>query len=485
MGVQPDPSALRRSLLPLPPLFGESLRLLQMEPGLVVLADFLQGRPQVEMPLGEAGIVLQAVAVGHDCLLQTPAGLERTAEIEMGVGVVRLDAHRVPVALGGLREALQTGQDVAHVIIGLREGGIETHGLGVVCEGLGNSSRLLQRVGQVEPERWLEPIYDDSADGSWHYRRRARLAVKDVAGKGRVLVGFRERHAPYLTDMHRCEVLAKPVDSLLDPLSEMIGKLSIRKRLPQIEVAVADNAVALLFRVLDPPTDEDCAAFTAFAIEHDVRVLLQTGGLDSVTPLYPEPPLDPLSYRLPDFDLTISFEASDFVQINDRVNQRMVREAVSLLQIGEDDRVLDLYCGIGNFSLPMARNAQHVLGVEGEMKQVQRATDNARQNDIDNCEFRCADLSKVDGSESWLNAGWDRVLLDPARSGAAEIVGLMSRIGAARIVYVSCHPGTLARDAATLVHSGGYRLEAAGIIDMFAHTGHVESMAVFQKTTMP
>jgi len=343
----------------------------------------------------------------------------------------------------------------------------------------------LQRIGQVEPERWLEPIYDDSADGSWHYRRRARLAVKDVAGKGRVLVGFRERHAPYLTDMHRCEVLAKPVDSLLDPLSELIGKLSIRKRLPQIEVAVADNAVALLFRVLDPPTDEDCAAFRAFAIEHDVRVLLQTGGLDSVTPLYPEPPLDPLSYRLPDFDLTISFEASDFVQINGRVNQRMVREAVSLLQIGEDDRVLDLYCGIGNFSLPMARNAQHVLGVEGEMKQVQRATDNARQNDIDNCEFRCADLSKVDGGESWLNAGWDRVLLDPARSGAAEIVGLMSRIGAARIVYVSCHPGTLARDAATLVQSGGYRLEAAGIIDMFAHTGHVESLAVFQKTTKP
>jgi 23S rRNA (uracil1939-C5)-methyltransferase len=300
-----------------------------------------------------------------------------------------------------------------------------------------------------------------------------------------VLVGFRERHAPYLTDMHRCEVLAKPVDSLLDPLSELIGKLSIRKRLPQIEVAVADNAVALLFRVLDPPTDEDCAAFTAFAIEYDVRVLLQTGGLDSVAPLYPEPPLDPLCYRLPDFDLTISFDASDFVQINGRVNQRMVREAVSLLQIGEDDRVLDLYCGIGNFSLPMARNAQHVLGVEGEMKQVQRATDNARQNDIDNCEFRCADLSKVDGSESWLNAGWDRVLLDPARSGAAEIVGLMSRIGAARIVYVSCHPGTLARDAATLVQSGGYRLEAAGIIDMFAHTGHVESLAVFQKTTMP
>ena len=338
----------------------------------------------------------------------------------------------------------------------------------------------LQRIGQVEPERWLEPIYDDTADGSWHYRRRARLAVKDVAGKGRVLVGFRERHAPYLTDMHRCEVLAKPVDGLIDPLSELIGKLSIRKRLPQIEVAVADNAVALIFRVLDPPTDDDRAELTGFAIEHDVRVLLQTGGPDSVTPLHPEPPLDPLQYELPDFEVTISFDASDFVQINGRVNQRMVFEAIRLLQIGEKDRVLDLYCGIGNFSLPMARNAQHVLGVEGEMQQVQRATDNAQQNGIDDCEFRCADLGKVDGSESWLNAGWDRVLLDPARSGAAEMVGQMNKIGASRIVYVSCHPGTLARDAATLVQSGGYRLEAAGIIDMFPHTGHVESLAVFR-----
>ena len=339
----------------------------------------------------------------------------------------------------------------------------------------------LQRIGQLEPQRWLEPIHDDSADGSWHYRRRARLAVKDVAGKGRVLVGFRERHAPYLTDMHRCEVLAKPVDALIDPLSELIGNLSIRKRLPQIEVAVADNATALLFRVLDPPTDDDRAQLSRFATEHGVRVLLQPGGLDSVMPLHPEPPLDPLRYGLPDFDITIEFDASDFVQINARVNQRMVSEAIRLLQIGKDDRVLDLYCGIGNFSLPMARHARHVLGIEGELHQVQRATDNALLNGIDNSEFRCADLSNVDGSESWLAAGWDRVLLDPARSGAAAVVSQMSKIAARRIVYVSCHPGTLARDAATLVAAGAYTLEAAGIIDMFPHTGHVESLAVFQK----
>ena len=159
----------------------------------------------------------------------------------------------------------------------------------------------------------------------------------------------------------------------------------------------------------------------------------------------------------------------------------MVSAAVHLLQIEEDDRVLDLYCGIGNFSLPMARTAQHVLGMEGEILQVQRAQDNARQNGIDNCEFRCTDLDTVDGSEAWLNTGWNRVLLDPARSGAAAAVKQMSRIGAERIVYVSCHPGTLARDAATLVTEQGYGLVAAGIIDMFPHTGHVESLAVFQK----
>jgi 23S rRNA (uracil1939-C5)-methyltransferase len=276
-------------------------------------------------------------------------------------------------------------------------------------------------------------------------------------------------------------VLAEPVDGLIDPLSEMIGRLSIRKRLPQIEVAVADNAVALIFRVLDPPTEEDTAEFVRFATEHGVRVLLQPGGLDTVAALHPQPPVEALCYRLPEFDVDLKFDASDFVQINGPVNQRMVTEALRLLQIEEGDRVLDLYCGIGNFSLPMARSAIHVLGVEGENQQVVRARDNARDNGIDNCEFRCADLNAVDGSESWLNAGWERVLLDPARSGAAALMEQMGRIGARRVVYVSCHPGTLARDAATLVQKQGYRLDSAGIIDMFPHTGHVESLAVFEK----
>ncbi len=339
----------------------------------------------------------------------------------------------------------------------------------------------LARIGRVEPERWLGAICDDSSDGAWHYRRRARLAVKDVSGKGRVLVGFRERHAPYITDMHRCEILAKPVDGLIDPLSELIAGLSIRKRLPQIEVAVADNATALLMRVLDTPTASDRQRIGDFAIEHDLRVLLQTGGPESIEPLYPEPPFEALHYLLPEFDVTIEFAPTDFVQINARVNRRMVSEAIRLLDVEADDRVLDLFCGIGNFSLPLARRSRHVLGVDLDPQQIGRARNNARLNGIDHCEFRCADLALVDGSERWLTAGWDRLLLDPARSGAAAVVAAIDRIAATRIVYVSCNPQTLARDAGTLVHARGYALEAAGIIDMFPHTGHVEAIAVFQK----
>lgn len=339
----------------------------------------------------------------------------------------------------------------------------------------------LQRIGNVEPQRWLEPIHDDSEDGSFHYRRRARLAVKDVDGKGRVLVGFRERYKSYLTDMHRCEILARPVDALIDPLSELIGALSIRKRLPQIEVAVADNATALLFRVLDPPTELDRRLFKDFAIRHELRVLLQPGGIDSIEPLWPQPPFEALHYALPEFDVTIRFEVADFVQINARVNRRMVSEAIRLLDVGPNDRVLDLYCGIGNFSLPLARRARQVLGVDLEAQQLERARANATANGIDNCDFRCADLAQVAGSEAWLGEGWNRLLLDPARSGAAAVANVIDRTGAARIVYVSCNPGTLARDAGTLVRAGGYALEAAGIIDMFPHTGHVEALAVFRK----
>lgn len=333
----------------------------------------------------------------------------------------------------------------------------------------------LERIGKVTPAHWLDPIH--ATDG-WHYRRRARLAVKDVPAKGRVLVGFRESHAPYVCDMHRCEVLAKPIDGLIDPLSDLIGGLSIRARLPQVEVAVADNVSSLVFRVLDPPTDDDLAALRAFANRYQVQVALQPGGPDSVEMLAGNVPLN---YSLPAFSVDIEFRATDFVQVNSEVNREMVCRAIDLLEVTAEHRVLDLYCGIGNFSLPLARRAAHVLGVEGEFQQVARARLNAERNAIENCEFRLADLAAIDGSESWLREGWDRALLDPARSGAQELVSVIDKTGTERLVYVSCHPGTLSRDAGHLVHDKGFALEAAGIIDMFPHTGHVESIAVFQK----
>jgi 23S rRNA (uracil1939-C5)-methyltransferase len=340
----------------------------------------------------------------------------------------------------------------------------------------------LERIGQVVPEEWLDPVFNPGTEGSWNYRRRARLGVKDVPAKGRVLVGFREAHAPYVCDMHRCEVLAQPVDGLLDALSELIGQLSIRARLPQIEVAVADNAATLLLRALDPPTDADTLLLRQFGVTHNVQIALQTGGLGTASPL-DDSIYQALRYSLPEFDVEIEFRATDFVQVNAPVNRLMVAKAIELLQVSNTDRVLDLYCGIGNFSLPLARRAAAVLALEVEQQQVDRGRFNAAHNKIENCEFRTADLSLVDENDSWIKEDWDKVLLDPARSGAEAVVANMARIGPERIVYVSCHSGTLARDAGVLVREQGYRLSAAGIIDMFPHTGHVESIAVFEKVS--
>jgi len=340
----------------------------------------------------------------------------------------------------------------------------------------------LERIGGVVPARWLDPVADERPGGSWNYRRRARLAVKYVSGKSRVLVGFRERSKPFVTDMGRCEILAVPVDGLIEPLSALIGELSIRSRLPQIEVAVADNGVELLMRVLDPPSPADRARLVRFGAEHGVRIALQTGGPEAIERLLPAAPEPVLEYRLPDFDLTLRFEAADFIQVNREVNRRMVSTVVDLLGIGPGVEVLDLFCGLGNFSLALARRGAGVLGVEGEERQVRRARDNARLNGIESCEFVAADLAALSGQEAWLARRRDRLLLDPPRSGAAEVLRYVPAIGAARIAYVSCHPGTLARDVGQLVREAGYTLAAAGILDMFPHTAHVESIAILEKT---
>jgi 23S rRNA (uracil1939-C5)-methyltransferase len=333
----------------------------------------------------------------------------------------------------------------------------------------------LARLGGVEPEGLLPPLEGPV----WGYRRRARLGIKLVPRKGRVLVGFRERSAPYVADLHECRVLAPPADALLDPLAELVAGLSIVSRVPQAEVAIADDACAVVLRVLEPPGEGDLAALRAFETERGVRIYLQPGGVETVEPLTPGGA--PLEYVLPPFDVRIRFEPTDFIQVNGALNVRMVSRATDLLAAGADDRVLDLFCGLGNFSLPLARAAGHVVGVEGEAGLVARARLNASLNGLSNVEFHASNLAADTTAAPWARTAYTRVLLDPPRAGAWEVLPVVARSGADRVVYISCHPGSLARDAGALVREHGYRLVSAGVMDMFPHTTHVEAMAVFER----
>jgi 23S rRNA (uracil1939-C5)-methyltransferase len=334
----------------------------------------------------------------------------------------------------------------------------------------------LQRIGGVIPENILPPL-----EGSpWGYRRKARLAVKHVFKKDRVLVGFRERNKPYVADMHRCETLHPLLGERLDELSALISGLSIRDRLPQIECAVGDNATAMIFRVLDPPSDADIEALALWGETRDVQVFLQTGGMETVAPLPGHEWPEPLQYFLPEFDVTVAFTPTDFLQVHAQVNQMMIRQAIDLLAPDATSSVLDLFSGLGNFSLPLARVAGKVLGIELADDMVTRARKNASACGLQNVEFRQADLSKP-MQDLVAGQSIDLVLLDPPRTGAAELLDALLGIGAERVLYVSCHPGTLARDARRLVEEGGYRLTAAGVMDMFPQTSHVESMALFQR----
>lgn len=332
----------------------------------------------------------------------------------------------------------------------------------------------LTRIGKVTPQEILPPLQADS----WNYRRRARLAARWVPKKNRTIVGFRERSTPYITDIQRCEVLQAPLDRLILPLSHLVTALSIRNRVPQIEVAVADNAVALVVRVLEPLTEADQALLLQFGREHAVQMFLQPGGYETVAPMEQ---VEPLHYRLPAFDLSLQFLPTDFIQVNGPLNLQMIDRAVQLLALEPDDRVLDLFCGLGNFSLPLARRAGQVVGVEGEASLVARARDNAARNGLENAQFFTANLADESiGSASWAGK-FDKVLLDPPRAGAKEVLPVVAKSGADTVLYISCHPGSLARDAGILVHEHGYQLQAAGVMDMFPHTAHVESPALFVK----
>ncbi len=330
------------------------------------------------------------------------------------------------------------------------------------------------RIAGLTPASWFQPM----TGPEWHYRRRARLGVRYVAGKERVLVGFKERSTRYVTDMLDCRVIERPLDQLPGQLSEVIGRTSLRQRLPQAEVSVGENARAVVLRVLDEPNPADLKMFEKFGIENEIDIYLQRGGPGTVEPLV-STDVGRLAYRLPEFGVSLTFAPTDFVQVNSVINEKLVAKVVELLEVTETDRVLDLYCGLGNFSLPLARRAESVLGVEGDAGLVARAAQNARDNDLGNARFVAADLSEPEWS--FLREEWDLVVLDPSRSGALVPVSQMRRMRPRKIAYVSCHPATLARDAKELVETQGYRLISAGIADMFPHTHHVEVMALFER----
>jgi len=354
----------------------------------------------------------------------------------------------------------------------------------------------LRHIGKVRPQTWLAPV----SGPAWRYRHRARLSVRDVPKKGGVLVGFHERASSYVADMRECHVLPARVSDLLLPLRALVESLGIRRRVPQIEVAVGEGGerneragyvecIALVLRVLDPPAADDLERLRRFAAQHRIEWWLQPKGPDSIElfcdaegRLAREGARSSLGYALPEFGVRMPFRPTDFTQVNARMNEVLVRRALRWLDPRPGERIADLFCGLGNFSLPIAARGAKVMGIEGNRALVERAAQNAAFNGLaQRCEFRAADLFAID-ADRWRAFGrFDRVLVDPPREGALEvakaIVAGVDRPG--RIVYVSCNPATLARDAAILVHQGGLVLRAAGALNMFPHTSHVESMAVF------
>jgi 23S rRNA (uracil1939-C5)-methyltransferase len=336
--------------------------------------------------------------------------------------------------------------------------------------------KQLKHIGNVETENVLEPL----TAKVWGYRNKARLGVRYVAKKDKVLVGFRERGSSFITDAERCEILHPDVGGLITELAECIAQLELKQRIPQIEVAAGDKQTVLVFRHLDEMPESDREKLIALAKKHGLTFLLQAGSPDDLEPLWPQQCED-LYYVLEDYGIRIEFQPGDFTQVNTDINRNMISRAIEFLQLDKDDSVLDLFSGLGNFTLPISRYCANVTGVEGSLAMINKARANAALNGISNASFHYADLysDEVKGTQ-WVKQQYNKILLDPPRSGAAGILHYIKKMKADRIVYVSCHPATLARDAGVLVNELGYKLTHAGVMDMFPHTAHVESMAVFE-----
>ncbi len=336
----------------------------------------------------------------------------------------------------------------------------------------------LWHIAKLKPETMLPPIYGPA----WGYRHKARLRARYVPPKGRVLVGFNERHSSFVADMQSCEVLPPHISALIVPLQELLIQLSIRDSMPQVEVAIGEHVSVLVLRILQPLEPRDEAPLREFAERHNIQFWLQSKGPETATPFHP---LDApaLTYSLPEFDLVYPFMPTEFTQVNPHINRVMVRRAMALLDPRPGERIADFFCGLGNFTLPIARKGARVSGFEGSVALVRRALQGAEYNGLTAMtEFSEVDLFKVETSDITALGHFDKWLIDPPRDGAVELIKAMPEEGGpSRIVYVSCNPSTLARDAGVLSLVKGYQLKAAGVINMFPHTAHVESMAVFEK----
>lgn len=339
----------------------------------------------------------------------------------------------------------------------------------------------LERIGKVNPVMMMRPIYGPT----WGYRFRARLSVRHVVKKGTVLVGFHEKKSRYITNMESCEILPPAVSAMLVPLRILVASLSIIEALPQIELAIGEGVTALVLRILAPLTPEDEEKLRLFADQYLVQWWLQRNELKTAEPFYPA--VSDLHYLLPEFGVKMPFKPTDFTQVNHQINRVLVARALQLLDVQKDDRVADLFCGLGNFTLPIATIAAEVVGIEGSHTLTERAMENAIANGLEaKTTFSTRNLFEVTTDDFVALGKFDRMLIDPPRDGAMAICQVLIDLGQSaphlkpkRIVYVSCSPGTLARDAGMLVNEAGYCLSKAGVVNMFPHTSHVESIAVF------